>query len=125
LSKTYVCGYAHCLHKNEKVIDVDSVVVGKRRFHKDCAEIRNHIEILKKLYFDYVENPKYVEVVGVINNIVFKKGVNPKYMIFALKYIINKNVRIKSPYFLHYLPKNNTILKLWKKEQEDAEIDCR
>lgn len=120
-----MCGYSHCLHKGEKVIDEDSVVVGKRRFHKDCAETRDYIEILKKLYFDYVENPKYVEVVGVINNIIFKKGVDPRYMIFALKHIISKNVRIKSPYFMHYLPKNNTILKLWKNEQEDADIDCR
>ncbi len=111
-----MCGYNHCLHKGEKVTEQDSIMVGKRRLHIDCAEVRDHIEIIKNLYFNYVESANYVEVVGVINNIIFKKGVNPRYMIFALKHIISKNVVIKSPYFLHYLPKNKIIIKLWEKE---------
>jgi hypothetical protein len=115
--KTYTCGYTHCLHKNEKMNEEDSVLVGKGRFHKDCAEVRGYIDTLKDMYFDHInEKANYIEVLSVINNIVFKKGIDPRYMIFALQYIIKKNARIKSPYSLHYLPDNKTIQNLWKKE---------
>jgi hypothetical protein len=94
------------------------VLVGKKRFHKDCAEVREYIETMKTLYFDEIDNKaNYVEVVSVLNNIIFKKGVDPRYMVFAIKYIIKKKARMKSPYSLHYLPTNKTIVILYNKEK--------
>jgi uncharacterized membrane-anchored protein len=52
--------------------------------------------------------------VNVINNIVFKKGVDPEYLYFALNYTIMKNITIKSPYGLHYIIDNKRIKDLWK-----------
>jgi hypothetical protein len=115
--KVYVCGYTHCLHINEKVKEEDSVIIGNKHLHKECAEIKSKIDTLKDLYYDEIDkNVKFVELVGVLNNIVFKKGVSPDYMIFALKYSIDKRIRIKSPYSLHYLVTNKVITQLWKKE---------
>jgi hypothetical protein len=117
VEKLYVCGYNHCLHKGDKVTEQDSVIVGKRRFHIDCAEVKGYIDTLKDMYFDHIdEKANYVEVLSVINNIVFTKGVDPRFMIFALQYIINVKARLKSPYSLHYLPNNQRIVKLWQKE---------
>lgn len=118
MERLYVCGYTHCLHPNEKATESEMVLVGKKRFHKDCAEIREYIEEMKTLYFDNIDDKaNYVEVISVLNNIIFKKGVDPRYMIFAIKYIIKKKARLKSPYSLHYLPTNKIIVNLYNKER--------
>ena len=117
MEKAYTCGYNHCLHKGEKVLEQDSVIIGNRRFHKDCAEVRRYIEEIKEVYYDDVDKRvNFAQLSCAINNIVFNKGVDPRYLLFALKYIISIKAKINSPYTLHYLPKNNKILNLWKKE---------
>jgi hypothetical protein len=116
--REYVCGYVHCLHHGEKIKEEDAVIVGKRKFHKDCAEYKQYIDKMKDLYFDNIDkNAKYQEVLGVLNNIIFKKGVDPKFMIFAMEYIIRKKAKVKSPYVLHYLPENKLIQQLYNKER--------
>lgn len=121
--KLYVCGYKHCLLKGEKIKEEDAVMVGTRRFHSQCADVHKKIEQIKSLYFDEIDDKaNFVEVVSVINNIIFKKNINPDYMIFALQYVIKKKIRVKSPYSLHYLPKNKIIVNLWTKENRGSSI---
>jgi hypothetical protein len=118
--KTYVCGYTHCLHKGEKVSEQDSVIVGKRRFHKDCAQMKEYIDEIKDLYFDYIDkDADYKVVLSVINNMIFKKGIDPEYFLFGLKKWVWKKVKIKSPYSLHYLATNKILLAEWEKVKEE------
>jgi hypothetical protein len=114
--KTYVCGYKHCLHKGEKVKQDEAVIVGMRRYHIDCAALHKKIEHMKDLYYERIdEKAEFIQLMSVLNNILFKKAVDPDYMLFALSHVIKMNIKIKSPYSLHYLPNNKTILNLWNK----------
>lgn len=116
--KTYVCGYKHCLHKGEKVKQEDAVIVGTRRYHADCAALHRKIELMKDLYYEKIdEKAEFVQLMSVLNNILFKKNIDPDYMLFALNYVISRKIRIKTPYSLHYLPENKIILNLYKKER--------
>lgn len=71
--KEYVCGYNHCLHHGEKVKASESVVVGKKHYHWDCAETKQKIKECVDLYMENIEDKtQYPTVVKVINTLVFK-----------------------------------------------------
>lgn len=72
--KEYVCGYNnHCLHHGEKVKASESVVVGKKHYHWDCAETKQKIKECVDLYMEYIEDKtQYPMAVRIINNLVFK-----------------------------------------------------
>ena len=108
--RLYKCGYAHCQHDEEKAPLSEMTRIGKRYWHKDCAEIKDKIDIAKKYYFDYIDDKnEYKVVVGVLNNIIFKKHYSPDLVIFMMKYIVAHNCKVKSPYVLHYVIKNRML----------------
>lgn len=124
--KYYKCQYAHCIHPNEKVSEEDIVIVGHKRFHKDCAELRAKIERIKNIYFKTINNSsnEYVQVLAVINNLVFKKGYSPEFIEFALKYIaVTCSTNIKSPYSLYYVVKNGIILKKYNNAHAREDVN--
>ena len=80
-SKQYVCGYKYCLHKNEKVFSEESVLIGNRHYHKDCAEIKRRITECAELYMSYVEDKtQYPTVMRIINTLVHKSRVPVEYI---------------------------------------------
>lgn len=88
----------------------EAVFVGKRRFHKECAELREQIERIKRIYFDHIDsNCDYVQVVGVINHLIFKKGYSADYIEFLMKYTSLFCNNVKSPYILHSIAENSFI----------------
>lgn len=114
--KTYVCGYKHCLF-NSKITASEAVSVGNRKYHKECALIRDKINEIRDLYIDNIDkNVAIVELVGVLNRIIFTKNVDIDYMLFAMNNVIKRKLRIKSPYTLYYVADNKQIFALWEKE---------
>lgn len=78
--KQYICGYKHCLHKNEKVSSEESVLIGNRHYHKDCAEIKRRIIECAELYMSYIEDKtQYPTVLRIINTLTFKNKVPIEY----------------------------------------------
>lgn len=114
--KQYVCGYKHCkIH--DKIPASEAVIVGNRRYHKQCASNREKMSEMKDLYIDNIDkNVAIVELVSVLNQIIFTKNVNIDYMLFAMKNITKRKLKIKSPYTLHYIANNKQIQNLWIKE---------
>ena len=125
--RMYVCGYKHCLHPNEKIPLQESVMVGKRRYHKDCAELHAKIEVIKRIYFDHLDNKSdYVVVVGVINNLIFSKGYDAEYVEFMMKYLVAYVCKIKSPYTLHVIiKKNDAIREKYNDEKKKRDVISR
>lgn len=126
IEKTYVCGYNHCLTPNDKVLASESVMVGKRRYHKECAELHARIERIKRIYFDYIDSKSdYVQVVGVINNLIFTKGNSVDYVEFAMKYTLVYGNKIKSPYILHTIISNGIVEKKYNDEKQKKDVVSR
>jgi len=123
--KSYVCGYKHC-HIHEKVPASEAVIVCNRRYHKECAEIHERIEYIKRIYFDYIENKSdYVQVVGVINNLIFKKFYSLDYIEFTMKYTAVYGGNIKSPYLLHTIVKNGIVERKYNDENLRKDVEIR
>jgi hypothetical protein len=114
--KTYVCGYKHC-QIHEKIPASEAVNVGNRKYHKECSETREKINEIRDLYIDNIDKSVTIpELVGVINRIIFDKKFDVEYMLFAMKNVIRRKLRIKSPYTLYYVADNKQIIKLWEME---------
>ena len=97
--KEYICAYKHCLHHGEKVKASESVVVGKKYYHWDCAEIKQKIKECADLYVGYIEDKsQYPIVVRIINTLVFKNKVPVDFILQNINasgtYYANKPVHI-------------------------------
>lgn len=89
-NKGYTCGYKHCLHSGEKVPSDDSVIIGNRHYHKDCADIKRKITDCAKLYMEYIDDKtKYPIVLRIINTLVFKNRVPVDYILKQLPKSMN------------------------------------
>lgn len=121
--KTYTCGYRHCLHTGEKVTEDEAVMVGGKRMHSDCARTHATIERAKQIYYRINPNHDYRQIMGVFNNLVFKKEYPADYVEFMMMYIAMEcpNV-LKSPYTLHYMIKNNLIDRKYKNPTQRQEL---
>lgn len=103
--KEYVCGYSHCLHHGEKVKSSESVVVGRKHFHWDCAATKQEITDCADTYMNYLEDKtQYPIVIKIINTLVFKNEVPLE---FIKKKIEQSSLYYKNkpPYVLYGLRK--------------------
>lgn len=84
--KKYVCAYKHCLHHGEEVSSLESVVINKKHYHWDCAELKQKIKECAELYMANCEDKKqYPVVLRTINTLVFKYRVPIDYIIRQIK----------------------------------------
>ena len=96
--KEYVCAYnKHCLHHGEKVRASESVVIGNKHYHWDCAEMKQKLKECADLYMNYVDDKTiYPIAVKTINSLVFKDNVPVDFILKKLNesgsYYANKPV---------------------------------
>lgn len=80
--KEYVCAYKYCLHPGEKVKASESVDVGRRHYHWDCAATRQQIEECVALYASYIEDKTQCPIARrAINSLVFKYKIPIEYVL--------------------------------------------
>ena len=60
--KEYVCAYKHCLHHGQKVKSSESVIVGNKHYHWDCAATKQEIEEIRNVYYERID--EYLEQHG-------------------------------------------------------------
>ena len=54
--KEYICAYPNCLHHGEKVSASESVVIGNKHYHWDCAALKQEIQDCASTYVEYANN---------------------------------------------------------------------
>lgn len=113
--KEYVCAYKYCLHHGDKVKSSESVVVGKKHYHWDCATTKQEIEEIRNIYFEKIDSEASFPVLSkVLNDLVFKYNLEIDFIKFAVNYYANYKTKIKSPFTLLYLRNNEYMRKRWK-----------
>lgn len=79
--KQYVCAYKYCLHHGEKVSSADSVVIARKHYHFDCADIKQQIKDCVDLYMSYIEDKtQYPIATRILNTLVHKNRVPIEYI---------------------------------------------
>jgi hypothetical protein len=114
--REYICSYSHCLHGGAKVKRSEAVVVGRRHYHWDCAAMKQELEEIRNIYAERIDaNVSFPILSKVLNDLVFKYEVDIGYLKFAVNYYAEYKVKVKSPFTLLYLRKNDYMLDKWER----------
>lgn len=113
------CRYSHCLHGDNKILPKSEAHAnGNAYYHQDCWECSRIILDIRNTFYEKVNNNVVVsQLMRTINNIIFDKGNDPKYVKFALDYAISHKDKIKLQYpgGLYYVIINKEIMDAWDK----------
>ena len=83
------CRWSHCKHGGE-VDKSEAVQVGSAYYHKDCYTEKKSIEDISAVYTERVDpNPIIPAIRKVINDLVFNKGYDAEYLLYAVKYCLD------------------------------------
>lgn len=116
--KSYTCAYNHCLHHGEKVDAANSVVIHQKHYHWDCAAIRQEIGEIRNAYLEKIDNKASFPILTkVINDLIFKYGLDIDFVKFAVNYYGDCQMKIKSPFTLLYLRNNEYMKKKWQADK--------
>lgn len=112
-----VCRYKYCKEK-EELTSQTCETISSFNYHKKCAKKVTGKKAIRTLYYDKVSNTVVMAQLNkVIQNLIDDKEVSPEYLYFALRYAINHEIPIKSPYSLPYIIDNYEIKSAYKKFQ--------
>ncbi len=85
--KEYVCAYKYCLHHGEKVKASESVMIGKKHYHWDCAAMKHEIKESADAYMECIEDKtQYPAAMRIINTLVFKSKVPVEFILKNIEY---------------------------------------
>lgn len=113
--KEYVCGYAHCLHNGQKVKESEAVILGKKRYHWDCALTKQEIEEIRSIYMNRIdEKADWRMVTKILNDLILKYGLEIDYVRYVIEYYADYGIKVKSPFSLLYLRTNSVMRRKWE-----------
>ena len=144
-SKLIHCRYPKCrfLHETTELKKEDAVKGGSKNsyYHPDCWETMQTVNKIRDTFYKEV-NPTLTGkqiggLVSIVNNMIFSKGIDPKFILFSLNYFISyKKGALKHPGGIAYIVQDKDVAKAWdrekkreiheeikKKQQEDATVD--
>lgn len=79
--KEFVCAFKHCLHHGEKVKASEAVVIGNKRYHWDCAAMKQELKDCVDAYMECIEDKTQFPIATkIINTLVFKNKVPVEYI---------------------------------------------
>ena len=118
------CKATHCFHKNEPIDKETAVKVGNNYYHRDCYQtiqnIREIIDIWSKQVNEFVN---FAALRRTIDSIVYDRKVDSEYVLFGLKYFIEKGLKLNYPQGLYYVIENRGVqnaYKAYKQKQNQA-----
>jgi len=122
MGKTYKCGWSHCKMDNIIQEEDDFVVVGGKRYHKQCNCERENINKSITLFTEQVNDQIVMsQLRSVINNLIFKQGFESDYVVFAIQYAIDHpEYKLTYPQGLHRICKDQEIIGLWKTQKANS-----
>lgn len=120
------CRYSKCnkLHESTELMKEDAIQGGgKKYYHPDCYRVMVAINEIRDKFIREI-NPLITKqqvgiLIGVINDIVFNKGVSAEQLSFTIDYFIkHKPGALKYPAGLHYAVQDNDAKTAWRKMQD-------
>lgn len=110
------CRYKYCKYGGE-VKKEDSIQEGKSYYHKQCYEEKNDKKAIEEYYI--VNFPSCIISVlrKVINQLIYDKKLDTKFILYMLKYIKKNDKPINNPFGLLNYCTNTQIIEEYKKKK--------
>lgn len=92
-------------------------MISKKHYHWDCASIKQEIEEIRNIYYEKIDKDvSFPVLTKVLNDLIFKYELEVEFVKFAVNYYADYKVKVKSPFTLLYLRKNDYMREKWKKK---------
>ena len=114
------CKCQKCVHDTREIdIDKDEFEhIGRYYYHKDCLKIRNDIVLIKDLWHNHISpNVVYSQLVKVLQDLIFNKGISSDYLVFLMNYIIKHKMVLRYPAGIRYYIDNQEIKTAYNKRK--------
>ena len=122
-NRGYKCHYKYCTHpqdilyKQEDERGYVSDNYGKL-YHEDCWYKKVELEDLRKFYGQFIDSSCDMKLIAkVLNDLVFKYGLEIDYIRYALNYYAQVGKKFKSPFALLYLRSNKYMRKHYEESK--------
>lgn len=116
MSNTVKCRYKNCIHDNKEIDKSEAIQVNKSYYHKDCYETKEDISKIIDLFTKHINsNVIYNVLVRVINDIIFNKHNESKFLLYGLQYYIAKKIPLNYPQGLYYVIQNKDVINNYNK----------
>lgn len=110
------CGYKYCKLGNQ--VDKEDGVKYKNRWHHvECLRERKNKEEIGLLYTKDVD--EYVNKAMLnksIKQVINDKKQDSEFVLYALKYAIKNDIELNNPFGLHWVVKDDKIVKSYKED---------
>jgi hypothetical protein len=124
MSKDIVtCRFKNCIYDDKKLDKSEAIKVGNNYYHKECNEIKENIRLIVDLFTKHINsNVIYSVLMRVINEIVFTKKIDSKFLLFGLKYYIQNKIPLNYPQGLYYVIQNKDVKNTYDKHLTKQQI---
>lgn len=111
--RTIKCSYKYC--KNPEDCDPSVAIKdNKKYYHLECYEKKEAKNKVFEAFCDYVtnnENGMFIR--KIISNWIDKDGISPNYLQFAMKFVIDNKIPLKSIFGLGIVMKRQNVIKAY------------
>lgn len=120
------CRYPKCskLHESTELKESEAVKGGSRSYyHPDCYHMMQTISQIKDVFYRDI-NPTLTgkqigQLVSIVNNMVFGKGIDVDFILFAINYFVNyKPGKLKYPAGVTYIIQDCDVITAWDKKNQ-------
>ena len=118
--KIVKCRYKHCLHETKELNAEDAVKVGTSMYyHPDCHKTKQDIDEITRVFAERVnKNVNFPVLVKTINNIVFGRGCESGFVLYAMNYCLNHGWNLQYPGGLYRCIENMDAQREYQKMQQ-------
>lgn len=124
--KMVQCRYPKCMKLHETTeLPVDEAVKGGSRsyYHPDCYHTMQTVNEIKDLFYRNIDSTitgkQIGQLVSIVNNMIFSKGIDVDYIKFALQFFINnKPGKLRYPGGIAYIVQDKDVISAWDMEKQ-------
>lgn len=125
--KVVHCRYPKCtkLHETTELSIDDAIKGGSKNsyYHPDCWHTMQTVNKIRDTFVKEVNpmltGPQIGQLVSIVNNMIFNKGIDVDYILFAIQWFIKyKPGSLRYPGGIAYIVQDRDVETAWKKERE-------
>lgn len=113
------CSWSHCKYDDKTLNPILAAKYGNKYYHQECLQEKLNIERIKDLYGTEIDtNVVYAFLCRILKNIIFNKGNDSEFVLFAVEFAIKTHRPMTSPASLYYLVTDRAVLAAYKQHKE-------
>ena len=116
-----VCQYLQCRHGKRIDLSTEKYIKdGTKYYHENCFQEMKDMQLFRSIWVSHISNTvRYSELNKILNEYL-NRGVSSDYLLFALQYVIDHDMKLNYPAGFRYYIDRSEIKKAYDKKQKSV-----